>query len=165
MLYSEILISTAEHINIHFLVSNIKNAYIFSEFLKPYVQYYSEERFTFEKEKKEKTEEREKKTRTREEQEATAHNYNYREWVRPDKKSGSNKDPGNNEIVRRSQNLWAFKILGLSKSANQKEIKKAYFALVKIYHPDKHAHKNPEIFKDAEEKLKVINEAYESLKK
>lgn len=52
-----------------------------------------------------------------------------------------------------------YEILGISNSATNKEIKKAYKTLVKKYHPD--------VFKGdkslAEAKIKKINEAYETL--
>lgn len=50
-----------------------------------------------------------------------------------------------------------YEILGLSKSASDDEIKKAYRKLAKKYHPDINKEK------DAEEKFKEINEAYEVL--
>jgi molecular chaperone DnaJ len=49
-----------------------------------------------------------------------------------------------------------YKLLGVSKTASQDEIKKAYRALAKKYHPDR----NPGD-KEAEDKLKEINQAYE----
>ena len=52
-----------------------------------------------------------------------------------------------------------YNILGVSKTASQDEIKKAYMDSVKKYHPDK----NPGN-KEYEEKFKEINEAYETLK-
>ncbi|MBF9253594.1 J domain-containing protein [Pontibacter sp. 172403-2] len=51
-----------------------------------------------------------------------------------------------------------YKVLGVEKSASQADIKKAYRALAKKYHPDKN--KND---KGAEEKFKDISEAYEVL--
>ena len=51
-----------------------------------------------------------------------------------------------------------YEVLGVSKSADAKEIKKAYRKLAMKYHPDK----NPGD-KEAEEKFKEINEAYEVL--
>jgi len=51
-----------------------------------------------------------------------------------------------------------YDVLGVSKSADAQEIKKAYRKLAMKYHPDR----NPDD-KDAEEKFKEINEAYEVL--
>ena len=51
-----------------------------------------------------------------------------------------------------------YEVLGVGKDADAKEIKKAYRKLAMKYHPDK----NPGD-KDAEEKFKEINEAYEVL--
>lgn len=50
-----------------------------------------------------------------------------------------------------------YKVLGVSKSASQDEIKKAYRKLAIEYHPDKNKSK------EAEEKFKEINQAYEIL--
>jgi curved DNA-binding protein len=52
-----------------------------------------------------------------------------------------------------------YKILGVKKDATQDDIKKAYRKLALKYHPDK----NPDS-KDAEQKFKDVNEAYEVLK-
>ena len=52
-----------------------------------------------------------------------------------------------------------YQTLGVSKTATDAEIKNAYRKLAKQYHPD---HNNGN--KDAEEKFKAINEAYEVLK-
>lgn len=51
-----------------------------------------------------------------------------------------------------------YKILGVEENASQDEIKKSYRKLAVQYHPDK----NPDN-KEAEEKFKEINEAYETL--
>tara|TARA_B100001750_G_scaffold230073_1_gene226154 strand:+ start:56 stop:286 length:231 start_codon:yes stop_codon:yes gene_type:complete len=51
-----------------------------------------------------------------------------------------------------------YDILGVGKSSNDKEIKQAYRDLARKYHPDV----NPGD-KQAEEKFKKINEAYEVL--
>ena len=56
-----------------------------------------------------------------------------------------------------------YRVLGVSESATQEEIRAAYLALVKKYHPDRYAD-GP--LKDmAEEKLKEINRAYELIGK
>lgn len=51
-----------------------------------------------------------------------------------------------------------YEVLGLSSNASEAEIKKAYRQLLKKYHPDANPDK-----KEAEEKLKEVNEAYEVL--
>ena len=53
-----------------------------------------------------------------------------------------------------------YKILGLPKTASQKDIKKAYRRLARQYHPDLHAGSTKI---GMEEKLKELNEAYEVL--
>ena len=52
-----------------------------------------------------------------------------------------------------------YQTLGVSKDATEAEIKRAYRKLAKQYHPDQNQGN-----KDAEEKFKAINEAYEVLK-
>ena len=52
-----------------------------------------------------------------------------------------------------------YEVLGVSKSATDEEIKKAYRTLAKKYHPDA----NPDNKKEAESKFKEITEAYEVL--
>jgi len=51
-----------------------------------------------------------------------------------------------------------YEVLGVAQGANQSEVKKAYRKLAHKYHPDK----NPDD-KEAEEKFKEINQAYEAI--
>ena len=52
-----------------------------------------------------------------------------------------------------------YEVLGLQKGASESDIKKAYRQMAKKYHPDN----NPGNEKQAEEKMKEVNEAYEIL--
>ena len=55
-----------------------------------------------------------------------------------------------------------YEVLGVSPSATDEEIKKAYRDLAKKYHPDKYA--NSPLADVAEQKMKEINEAYDAIK-
>ena len=59
----------------------------------------------------------------------------------------------------------AYKILEIEKSATDDDVKKAYRRMAMKYHPDKVHHLGAEFQKDAQEKFKKINEAYEEIKK
>ena len=58
-------------------------------------------------------------------------------------------------------NIDFYQTLNISPDATQQEIQKAYRQMAKKYHPDKH-HDNP-LKHLAEEQLKIINNAYETL--
>jgi DnaJ like chaperone protein len=58
-----------------------------------------------------------------------------------------------------------YKILEITSSATDEEVKIAYRNLAKKYHPDKVSHLGEEIRKDAEEKFKCLHQAYERIKK
>jgi hypothetical protein len=58
-----------------------------------------------------------------------------------------------------------YDILGVSKTASQDEIKKAYRNLARKYHPDRYSNASEEEKKLAENRFKEINEAYENLTK
>ena len=55
-----------------------------------------------------------------------------------------------------------YEVLGVSTNATDEEVKKAYRALVKKYHPDQY--KGTAFEAEANEKLKQINEAYDMIK-
>jgi len=59
---------------------------------------------------------------------------------------------------------WAYSELGLSESATDDELKATYRKLALQYHPDRHATDSEEKKKEAEEKFKKINEAYNAIK-
>ena len=59
----------------------------------------------------------------------------------------------------------AYKILEIERTVTDEEVKKAYRRMALKYHPDKVHHLGPEFNKDAQEKFKKINEAYERVKK
>ena len=56
-----------------------------------------------------------------------------------------------------------YQVLGVSSSASDEEIKKAYRSLARKYHPDNY-HDNP-LADLAQEKMKEINEAYDTITK
>lgn len=59
----------------------------------------------------------------------------------------------------------SYKILEIERTVTNEEVKKAYRRMAVKYHPDKVHHLGPEYHKDAQEKFKKINEAYEKIKK
>jgi len=59
----------------------------------------------------------------------------------------------------------AYQILEVERTATDEEIKKAYRKMAVQFHPDKVHHLGEEYQKDAQEKFKKINEAYEKIKK
>lgn len=65
-------------------------------------------------------------------------------------------------LLKRSKTKDYYKVLGLTRSADHREIKRAYRKMSKMYHPDKASNQNitPE---DAQKKMASINEAYEVL--
>ena len=59
----------------------------------------------------------------------------------------------------------AYSILGISSSATDEEVKKAYRKMAIENHPDKVVYMGEDIRKAAEKKFMAINEAYEKIKK
>ena len=57
----------------------------------------------------------------------------------------------------------ALNILGLNSNFSEKELKRAYYALVKKYHPDQFEKSSREVKDHAETMMKKINQAYETL--
>ncbi len=59
----------------------------------------------------------------------------------------------------------AYQILEIDSAVSDDDIKKAYRKMAMKYHPDKVHHLGPEFQKDAQDKFRKINEAYETIKK
>jgi hypothetical protein len=75
---------------------------------------------------------------------------------------GKSKNNNNNEIYKKNfnpQELDALDIMGLKPPIDINKLKSRYKYLVKLYHPDRNGGD-----KEAEERLKLINEAYTTLK-
>jgi DnaJ like chaperone protein len=76
--------------------------------------------------------------------------------------SSSDQQSIKNMFIKSTES--AYKILGITTTATNDQIKKAYRNLAKEYHPDKVSYLGEEFKKSAEEKFKKINDAYESIK-
>jgi len=59
----------------------------------------------------------------------------------------------------------AYKILDIPQTATNEEVKSAYRAMAKKYHPDKLQSKDPALVKGAQEKFQKVQEAYETIQK
>ena len=59
---------------------------------------------------------------------------------------------------------WAYTALEIEPSASDDEVKKAYRRMAMKYHPDKVANAGEEVRRQATEKFRSINEAYEHIK-
>ena len=58
----------------------------------------------------------------------------------------------------------SYKILEIDSSSSNEEVKKAYRRMAMKYHPDKVSHLGEDFRKSADEKFKMVNEAYEKIK-
>ena len=58
-----------------------------------------------------------------------------------------------------------YKILEISSNSSDEEVKKAYRKMAVKYHPDKVSHLGEEVKSLAEEKFKMVNQAYNNIKK
>lgn len=67
-----------------------------------------------------------------------------------------------NTLLKRSKQKDYYKVLGVHRESTDREIKKAYRTLTKLYHPDKVVHSGM-TKEQAEKKMATINEAYEVL--
>ncbi|HEX7707758.1 MAG TPA: DnaJ domain-containing protein [Thermoanaerobaculia bacterium] len=56
-----------------------------------------------------------------------------------------------------------YRTLDLNRHATDAEVKRAWRSLTKVWHPDRFAH-DPDLQRTAEEKVKEINEAYETIR-
>ena len=58
-----------------------------------------------------------------------------------------------------------YRVLEISRSASDNEVKRAFRKMANKYHPDKVSHLGKEMQSSAEEKFKAVNNAYQQLKK
>lgn len=81
--------------------------------------------------------------------------------VHPGDRRVDGKQQEAHTLLRRSKTKDYYKVLGISRDSSPREIKKAYRAMTKQYHPDKYrGDLNKE---EVEKKMSTINEAYEVL--
>lgn len=66
-------------------------------------------------------------------------------------------------FVKKEDDSYA--ILGITSSATDEEVKKAYREMAKKNHPDKVAYLGEDVRKAAEKKFQEINDAYDKIKK
>lgn len=83
-----------------------------------------------------------------------AHHYS-RKYQRNTNENGTAENPA-------GAHKW-FATLGLKNTATEKEVKKAYYALAKKYHPDSNPNASTQQKKNLESQLRIVIEAYEQI--
>ena len=64
-----------------------------------------------------------------------------------------------------SEGLDPFAVLGVSRLATLEEVTAAYRAKAQAYHPDRHGESSPAVRREAEQRMREVNEAFVTLKK
>ena len=83
-------------------------------------------------------------------------------WENTGKQKSNSSDTSSSEKNSTTTD-WAYDVLGVSRSASEKEIKNAFRKLSMQYHPDKQIDATDEELRISTEKFQRINEAYELL--
>jgi DnaJ like chaperone protein len=99
---------------------------------------------------------------------ATRQYYQYRRSAGRTQQQKYSQENGNRTRGRTDEDRGTddpYAVLGISRTASQEEIKKAYRKLVRQYHPDKVAHLGDEFKALAEERFKQIQQAYQEITK
>lgn len=88
-----------------------------------------------------------------------------RKWKRDeDAKDSKSNENGTGGHATEGKGFDPYEVLGVNRGTSKDEIKKAYYRLLKQYHPDRVYDLGKEFQKMAEEKTQTINRAYEMLK-
>jgi hypothetical protein len=82
-------------------------------------------------------------------------------WTSPDSDGRSQNFGGNQRFDNTPS---AYEILGVRDGASPKEVRDAYYKLIKELHPDRHVNKSTEERARMEDRAKVITGAYNALK-
>lgn len=94
--------------------------------------------------------------------------YQYQQGAGKSQQQKYSQDKGHRTRSQTEENQGPadpYTVLGISRTASEEEIKKAYRKLVRQYHPDKVAHLGDEFKALAEERFKQIQQAYQEITK